>query len=153
MTCLSSQKYPVLTCVGLGNTSQTPWSFCSHFESYESERVGFVSHLTVTLSLIKLNIDTLSASNSSWSLSSGFEISSWKKARTKWRKCLEKLLIAFHSSICFLLPSHLEAIIACFFFLTKNKLREKQVLSYSNSCMRFTAHIENVFSSLVSEQT
>lgn len=87
-------------------TPQTPWTFCSCFESYKSEAAGFVSHLTVTLSLIKLYIDT--ASNSNWSLSSAFGISSLKKARTNSWKFLEKLLIAFHSSICLLLPSHSE---------------------------------------------
>lgn len=128
MTRLSSQKYPVLTCVGLGNTSQIPWSFCSRFESYKSESAGFVSRLTVALSLIKLNIDTLSASNSNWALSSGFEISSWKKARTNSRKFLEKLLISFHFSICLLLPSHSETIIYFFLFLTKNKLRKVGII-------------------------
>lgn len=66
----------------------------------------------------------------------------WKKARTNNRKCLEKLLIAFSSSIHLCLPSHSGTKITVLLLWTKNKLWGQQVLSYCYSCMRFTAHTE-----------
>lgn len=100
----------------------------------------------------------VSASNPSVSLSSGFEVALQQKERTKTRKHLKKLLIAFHSSICLLFPSHSKTIIAltAMFFSFWPKANYEKGRYYPTPaavcylqrtlCMLFS------FSSLVSQQ-